>query len=139
MAAPAVIVPSAPEGLTLLAVFPRSDIGRMLSAGCVQLGSAWHIGLRQRLEDAVDRETRVNASCDKHSHVVLQVTFTPLGLAYYARTCAGSEGKFKPILHKMEYAGHTDWQVWHFLADLPLSATDLQGNLLISTEWLDIM
>jgi hypothetical protein len=128
-----------PMSLVLFAVFPRSDIELFDSKGHVLLHGAQYIGLRQRLEDAVARAIKVGGACNKNSHGVLEVTFTPLGLAHYTTTCADSSYFYKPLLHKMEYWDSTDWQVWHFLTELPLQASDMQGNLLIATRWLDIM
>ena len=43
----------------------------------------WHIALREQLEEAVQREVKYAGHVDKDSHMVLRVTFSPLGIAYF--------------------------------------------------------
>jgi hypothetical protein len=131
--------PDGPQPLTLFGLFPRPQFEEFEAAGHVPLNGAKHIGLRQRLEDAIDRAVKVDGACDKSSHAVLEVTFTPLGLAHYTTTFANKENYYKPILNKVQYWDEQDWQVWHFLQELPLEAKDEQGNVLITTQWREII
>ena len=100
---------------------------------------AWHIGLRQRAEDAVDRAIKVEGRASKESHMILRVEFSALGFAHFGTTCQGSSLQFLPALYKKSYHGATDWGVWHLLCDLPLSLNDVMGNTLVSSEWMEIM
>ena len=73
------------------------------------------------------------------THVVLEITFTPLGLAHYAKICQGYDYGFQPMLQKRTYPDATDWKVWHFHGDLPLQASDEQGNVLITSRLMEIV
>ena len=61
------------------------------------------IGLRENLEDAVDRTRMTERHFDKAKHLVLEITFTPMGVAYYTMTCQGPHNKFQPMLVKQSY------------------------------------
>ena len=102
---------------------------------------AWHIGLRERVVDAVDRAIMVEGrdNVSKETHMILRVTFSALGVAHFGTTCQGSSLQFLPALYKKSYHGPTDWGVWHLLCDLPLSLNDVMGNTLVSSQWLEIM
>ena len=69
----------------------------------------WHIALREQLEEAVQREIRYAGHVGKDSHVVLRVTFHPLGIAFFTTSCGDEAYQFKPVLHKVAYGGSTDW------------------------------
>ena len=99
----------------------------------------WKIGLRESLDDAVVREAQISGSVSKHTHLVLEITFTPLGLAHYAQICKGPDYSFQPVLQKMMYRGPQDWKVWHFHGDLPLQAQDEEGNVLIRSRLMEIL
>ena len=101
--------------------------------------NAWHIGLRERMEDAVDRAIKVEGHISKESHLILRVEFSALGFAHFGTTCQGASFQFLPALHKKSYQGATDWGVWHLLCDLPLSLSDVMGNPLVSSQWMEIM
>lgn len=103
--------------------------------GCDQ----WKIGLRENVADAVDRTMRESGPIDKDTHVVLEITFSPLGLAHYAKMCQGPDYRFRPMLEKVTYRDAKDWKVWHFHGDLPLQASDEQGNVLITTRVMEII
>ena len=75
----------------------------------------------------------------KDEHCVLEIRFSPPGLAYYTTTLLGSEFDFKPTLYKVQYKDkNTDWGVWHFLGDMPLQSVDMSGNSLIESTWLEL-
>ncbi len=43
-------------------------------------------------------------------------------------------------LSKKIYPGSkTDWKVWHFLDDLPLSLLQTDGTVLVHHDWLEIV
>ena len=98
----------------------------------------WHIAFREQLEEAVQREIRYAGHVDKDSHVVLRVTFHPLGIAFFTTACGDEAYQFKPVLHKVAYGGSTDWGAWRFIRDLPLSMKSCLGEPMVSSEWLEI-
>ena len=110
-----------------------------MQCGECEAEDAWHIGLRQRMEDAVDRAIKVEGRASKESHLILRVEFSALGFAHFGTTCQGSSLQFLPALYKKSYQGATDWGVWHLLCDLPLSLSDAMGNPLVSSDWMEIM
>ena len=110
-----------------------------MQCGECEAEDAWHIGLRQRMEDAVDRAIKVEGRASKESHLILRVEFSALGFAHFGTTCQGASLQFLPALYKKSYQGATDWGVWHLLCDLPLSLSDAMGNPLVSSDWMEIM
>ena len=98
----------------------------------------WHIALREQLEEAVQREIRYAGHVGKDSHVVLRVTFHPLGIAFFTTSCGDEAYQFKPVLHKVAFGGSTDWGAWRFIRDLPLSMKSCLGEPMVSSEWLEI-
>ena len=101
---------------------------------------AWHIGLRKRVVDALDRAIQVEGSdnVSKETHMILRVTFSALGVAHFGRYYQDSSLQWRQKLYKKSYYGNIDWGVWHLLGDLPLSLNDEQGNTLVSSEYLEI-
>jgi hypothetical protein len=101
---------------------------------------AWHIGLREREDYAVDRAIKVEGrdNVNKDTHMILRVTFSALGVAHFGRYYQDSSLQFRQKLYKKSYYGNIDWGVWHLLGDLPLSLNDEQGNTLVSSEYLEI-
>ena len=54
---------------------------------------------------------------------------------------SGSESNFTPILHKVVYEydkSDADWGVWYFHGDLPLHDSAADGQVLITSEWMEI-
>ena len=98
----------------------------------------WHIALREQLEEALQREIKYAGHVDKDSHVVLRVTFHPLGIAFFTTACGDEAYQFKPVLHKVAYGGSTDWGAWRFIRDLQLSMKSCLGEPMVSSEWLEI-
>ena len=138
-----VVVHTASEGLTLYTFIPKAEQPLVAAEGCLRMKragrDAWRIGLRTSVQDALDRASHFNAHVSKHTHCVLQIHFSSLGLAYYTTTTPGSDFNFKPTLYKKQFNDrHNDWGVWHFLGDMPLNCVDGSGNFFIASTWLDI-
>ena len=99
----------------------------------------WHIGLRATIEEAQIRADQVETSVSKDTHCVLQVTFSPLGVAHLVTTYGDESYKFQPILSKLwNTSPGVDKGAWHFNQHLPMSMSDDDGNPLIWTELLEI-
>ena len=104
-----------------------------------------YIGLRIRVEDAVKRAEHLfakNCEVRRHSLLILRVQVTALGFAKYATMLSGSESNFAPMLHKIVYEydkSFMDWGVWYFHGDLPLRDSAADGQVLITSEWMEIL
>jgi hypothetical protein len=61
-----------------------------------------------------------------------------LGLSHYTTHTMGHRSNYSSQLYKTTYHDGVDWQVWHFIGDLPLSERTATGDVLLSTEWLEI-
>jgi hypothetical protein len=130
----------APRSLVLYTMVSKACVQESVELNMLKKAEdAWHIGLRERMEDAVDRAIKVEGRASKESHMILRVEFSALGFAHFGTTCQGSSLQFLPALYKKSYQGATDWGVWHLLCDLPLSLNDVMGNTLVSSEWMEIM
>ena len=112
------MVPVSSLGLRLYKLEAMTDVDRIAEDGYLRLGSKnqppadqWKIGLRENLHDAVDREIKIVGDVTKESHAVLEITFTPLGVAHYTQTCQGGDYKFQPTLVKQTYRDGKDWKV----------------------------
>ena len=73
---------------------------------------------------------------------VLRVQFTSQGFAKYAAHTRGSESNYCPMLYK-SYCSKNDSDMdrgaWAFHRDLPLEARAETGQVLIHSEWLEIV
>ena len=125
----------------------------------------WEIALCENPADAVERTTKISDPVSKASHVTLEITFTPLGFAHYRKVCQGPDYHWQATMHigrsgtcetqrddmkvmetqkyadwktGLTYHGDTDWKGWHFHGDIPLQASDEQGNVLITTRIIEI-
>ena len=67
----------------------------------------WKIGLRETPADAVDRESRIHGSVSKDTHMIVEICFASLGVAYYTTLCQGSDYSFKSTLQKKSYTDTT--------------------------------
>ena len=138
---PRTVVQSAPAGLRVYRVVALDAIQHMFQDGGLRLQGhgpgQWSIALREKLSDALDRGIYTGAT--KQTHVVLDIQFSPLGVAHYTTLCQGPSYSYQPTLQKMTYRGDKDWKVWHFHGDLPLQAEDEQGNSLVTSGILEIM
>ena len=100
-----------------------------------------YTGLREFPLDAVERAKMFYAGeVTKHTHVLLNICFTPAGVAHYTVENAGQTHNFASILSKMTYhkGEPIDWGVWHFLTDVPLKLEADDGTLLVHSEWKPI-
>ena len=98
-----------------------------------------YIGLRQTPEEALRRLGQVGEVANKDTHVMLAVTFSPLGVAHFCSTFGDQSYKFMLMLSKMfHWYADDDHGVWHFIRNLPLSMNDEIGNELVSSEWKEI-
>ena len=130
----------APEPLVLHKLVSSALVQKCIDDNLLAKQSwEWHIGLRQTAEVAVSRAFLFEDHISKDSHVMLRVTFTPLGVALFASTFTDGTNNFRPILSKKVVSDDKDWGVWHFLQDLPLSLSTPDGEPLISSEWLEIL
>ena len=137
------VVQGVSADLLLYKVIAVSDIPSIQAPGCICLAEAganqWKVGLRENLADAIERESKIGGSVSKHTHLVLEIRFSSLGVAHYTTLCKGADYGFQTTLQKMSYRGDTDFKVWHFHADLPLQAYDEQGNLLVTSRLMEII
>ena len=131
---------AAPRSLVLYTMVSKACVEESVELNMLKKAEdAWHIGLRERMEDAVDRAIKVEGRASKESHLILRVEFSALGFAHFGTTCQGASLQFLPALYKKSYQGATDWGVWHLLCDLPLSLNDVMGNTLVSSECMEII
>ena len=97
---------------------------------------AGYIGLWETAEAAVERAARKHDHVDKETHVILEIEFTPHGIAHFTTMCQGVDGQFQSTLFKKTYLDVSqDWGTWHFWGDLPLHAVDHLGIPLISAQF----
>ena len=119
----------------------KADIRHFDEAGALaaktQGHDATYIGLRENPEDALDRTKLYNDRVGKDIHCLLE-EFTPQGIAHFVMQCQGPEHQFQSTLFKVTYRGSKDWDVWHFLGDLPLQAVGGMNNPLIISRWMEI-
>ena len=127
-----------PQPLVLYSLVARSRVQNCIETKSLAKEDGWHIGLREKLVGAVEREIKYAERVDKDSHMVLRITFHPLGVAHFTTSFGDATYQFKPVLHKVAYGGKTDWGCWRFIQDLPLSMTSSAGEPMVSTELLDI-
>ena len=128
-----------PQPLVLYSLVARSRVQNCIDGNSLpKEDGEWHIGLREKLDDAVQREVKYAYHVDKESHAVLCVTFSPLGIAYFTTFCGDEAYQFKPVLHKVADDGATDWGAWRFIRDLPLSIKSCVGEPMVSSEWFEI-
>ena len=127
--------------LVLYTLVARDEVEECVRRNVLPIAKGWwYIGFRQRVQDATDRAGQVGFEASKSSHVMLEVSFSPLGFAYYGVTCEGPSQSYTPVLHKVVHKWVSDDKcIWHFHRDLPLSLGDSSGNPLVSTQWLEIM
>ena len=140
----------APGALVLYKLEPIVDYAAILEQGFIAMKSDskadwWKVGLREDPKQAILREVKIAAEegrgpVSKQTHLVCKVTFSALGVAYYTMLCKGSDYQFQPTLVKKPYDnGEVDWKVWHFHDNLPVSAYDEDGNVLVTTEFEEIV
>ena len=104
-----------PQPLVLYSLVARSRVQNCIEAKSLAKEDGWHIGLREKLVDAVEREIKYAERVDEDSHMVLRITFHPLGVAHFTTSFGDATYQFKPVLHKVAYGGMTDWGCWRFI------------------------
>ena len=134
------VITTSPQGLILYAFYHKSAHDSLMAEGVLRLPkhgkAAGHIGLRTSLQEALNREKIFSEHINKHTHNVLEVRFTPLGLAHYTTISLGASVDFRLTLYKNVYWRYlNEFGVWHFFDDMPLCCYDQNGNLLIQTTW----
>ena len=131
--------PKSPEPrLTLFLVVHTDDVAHCQASGRVPTRFVSPkkniIGLRERAEDAIERYRLNFGEIEKGKVIVLEVTFTSLGLAHFTTQTCGPANRFCSQLSKMTYGTDVDWGVWHFIGDLPLD----QPHFLVA-RWSEIV
>ena len=135
MATSSEVADSAQSGLTLYSIHETSESEIFQTLGCVPLPSSGYHGLRQDLDDAVERFKQVNDDAVKESaHFVLVIHLSALGVAHYTTQCSGTEHNFQSLLFKKTYDDSRDWKVWYLRAPIPLCHVSVEGNLLLWVE-----
>ena len=119
-----------PSDLTLWFCMRRDKAEQYVERGVLpRAEGGWKnlLGLREEYSAALERAQYVEgeANVSKHTHVLLQIVFTPQAVAHYTLTYAGVEFNFAPMLIKQVYTSgeKKDWKAWHFHDDLPLRST----------------
>jgi hypothetical protein len=136
MATSSEVADSAQSGLTLYSIHETSELEIFQTLGCVPLPSSGYHGLRQDLDDAVERFKQVNdGSVEESAHFVLVIHLSALGVAHYTTQCSGTEHNFQSLLFKKTYSDDSrDWQVWYLRAPIPLRHVSDEGNILLWVE-----
>ena len=130
-----------PQSLKLYTFVQRSEMHKCTEKNMLEIPKDWwHLGLRETPEEPLYRTGQVGERVDKDTHVILQVIFSPLGVAHFSQTCEDQTHHFKPVLHKIcNPNAYRDKGAWHFIRALPLSMIDDNGNQLVTSEWKEII
>ena len=78
------------------------------------------IVLREKMEDAIERYCFTFGPTPRASLVVLEILFTPLGIAYFTTQNCGAEHDWQCRLSKRFWRDIVDYGIWHFIGALPL-------------------
>ena len=100
-----------------------------------------YISLRVSRHAAVERaEQFFGAYINPASHAMLEITFTSLGAAYFLMRDTGPEYKYQSTLHRQTYSKHDkrNYEAWHFNEKLYLSQSDVAGNVLLTSKWVEM-
>jgi len=129
-------IPAPPQSLILSTLCTRKEIDEALERGYYRIPKDWwYICFRETHQQAIVRlQDELHIKASKETHVILDVEFTPFGVAHFTTTF---DDQFHPVLHKAwkrEEKGN-----WHFTRDLPMVLHDSQYNLLINTEIWDTL
>ena len=101
------------------------------------------IELCEKMEDAVKRYCWAFGPIPKEQLVLLQVVFTPLGIAHYTTENCGLPHNFQCRLSKKIWNDGVDYGVWYFIGDLPLQKYSMMsgeclhfiGRAVMSEQW----
>ena len=122
-----------PQSLVLITVVGKTRMEESFQTGILALDKwEWHLAFREDLELALQRAALFDEHVSKQTHMVLRVTFTPGGIAYFATQYGDAAYQYKPLLH------NNGWGCWRFIGDLPLYLTSPEGEVLVQSEWLEI-
>ena len=129
--------PAAPQSLILFKICSRHEKESAQQAQLLRKENDWqYIGLRETREAASYRATtqvKTYPPVNEETHVILEVIFTPFGIAHFATAADVGADRCQSVLHKMRKSW--DEGNWHFTRDLPLCLNDARGNPLIRSEW----
>ena len=115
----------------LYLVVHQDDFAGFQRTGSVQVRMVTpkhdYIGLRESLEEAMKRyRLTFGDKVPTSELVVVRVAFTETGFAHFASDICDASHFFCPRLSKKVFNdSSTDWGVWHFVGDLPLSQTEM--------------
>ena len=126
-----------PELVLYLAVH-KDDVACIKARGEVPLRLASPkkstIGLREKMEDAVERYCLAFGPTPKEQLAVLRVVFTPLGIAHFTTDNCGPSHDFQCRLSKKIWKDGVDYGVWHFIGALPLRKDSMMSGQWQPTE-----
>ena len=105
-----------------------------------------HIVLCTSLQQAVSMVSQSGVEFHKGSgssppsHLVLRVTFYPLGIAAYTVSRGDVSNQFMSVLHKVSWHHNADCHSWHLIGDLPLDVKRAPGNdPMVFSKWEEII
>ena len=112
-------------------VVHQDDFAGFQRSGSVQVRMVTpkkdYIGLRESPEEAFKRYQLIFGDKVPTAELVMVcVEFTETGFAHYASDICDASHFFCPRLSKKIFDDSTtDWGVWHFIGDLPLTRTEM--------------
>ena len=115
----------------LYLVVHQDDFAGFERSGSVQVRMVTpkknYIGLRESFEEAMKRyRLTFGDKVPTSELVMLCVNFTETGFAHFASDICDASDFFCPRLPKKTFNDSTtDWGVWHFVGDLPLTRTEM--------------
>ena len=115
----------------LYLVVHQDDVPACERSGCVQVRLVTpgkdYIGLRVTPEAAMERYRKTfGDKVPTPELLMLCLNFTEKGFAHFASDICDQAHFFCPRLSKKTFNdSSTDWGVWHFVGDLPLSQTEM--------------
>ena len=122
-----------PELVLYLAVH-RDDVECIESRGQVPLRftspNKFTIGLREKMEHAVERYALSFGPTPPEQLAVLRIALTPLGIAHFTTDNCGVEHNYQCRLSKKIWTDGVDYGAWYFIGPLPL-----RSGLLMSVQW----
>ena len=137
--------------LCLKKVIPLAQTNQLIADGILRCPpdglDQWKLVLFEEAVSAIAHTAQIRpqgravaAPISRASHLMLEVEFTSMGVAYFVEHCQGAEYKFGSFLRKMTHThgDDNDPKTWHFHGDLPLQAVDRDDHLLITSRLVDI-
>ena len=115
----------------LYLVVHQDDFAGFERSGSVQVRMVTpkndYIGLRESFEEAMKRyRLTFGDKVPTSELIMLCVNFTETGFAHFASDICDASHFFCPRLSKKTFNDSTtDWGVWHFVGDLPLTRTEM--------------